>query len=123
VELDLAPILWTVTTDRDPVMREMVRRLVAAYHPERVYLFGSTARADASASSDLDVLVVEPDDVSPDRLRSRLAYKALWGLGVAADVVVMRRSEFETRAGVPTSLPATVLAEGVLLHPRPATEG
>jgi hypothetical protein len=29
---------------RDPVLAEVVRRLVEAYAPERVYLFGSKAR-------------------------------------------------------------------------------
>ncbi len=108
--------LSAVPTPRDPVVREIVRRLVAAYDPERVYLFGSAARGDASPNSDFDVLVIVPDDASPDRLRSRRAYEALWGLGAATDVLVMRRSAFEARAGVPTSLPATVIEEGVLVH-------
>lgn len=103
-------------SERDPVLREIVRRLVAAYEPERVYLFGSAARGHTNPNSDFDVLLIVPDDASPDRLRSRRAYEALWGLGAATDVLVMRRSAFETRAGVPTSLPATVLEEGVLLH-------
>jgi excisionase family DNA binding protein len=108
--------LSAVPIERNPVVTEIVRRLVAAYDPERVYLFGSAARGDANPNSDLDVLVIVPDDASPDRLRSRQAYEALWGLGVAVDVLVTRRGAFEARAGVPTSLPATVLEEGVLLH-------
>jgi hypothetical protein len=35
---------------------------------------------------------------------------------VAVDVLVTRCASFEKRAGVPTSLPATVLKEGVPLH-------
>ena len=31
----------------DPVLGEIVRRLVEAYQPERIYLFGSVARGDA----------------------------------------------------------------------------
>ena len=30
-----------------PVLAEIVRRLAEAYRPERIYLFGSTARGDA----------------------------------------------------------------------------
>jgi excisionase family DNA binding protein len=108
--------LSAVPTERDPVLTEIVRRLVAAYDPERVYLFGSAARGDANPNSDFDVLIIVPDDASPDRLRSRRAYEALWDLGVAVDVLVMRRGTFEARAGVPTSLPATVLEEGVLVY-------
>lgn len=46
----------------DPVLAEIVRRLVEAYQPERIYLFGSVARGDAGPNSDYDLLVVVPDD-------------------------------------------------------------
>ena len=108
--------LATAPTADDPVVAEILRRLVAAYQPERVYLFGSAARGDAGSSSDYDVLVVVPDDASPERLRSRRAYEALWGLGVAVDVLVWRRGAFDARADVPASLPAEVIRDGVLLH-------
>jgi len=100
----------------DRSLDEIVRRLVAAYQPERVYLFGSHARGDAGPDSDFDLLVVVPDDAAPDRCRSRLAYEALRGTGVAADVVVWTRGYFERRREVPASLPAVVSREGRLLH-------
>jgi len=100
----------------DNALDEIVRRLVAAYDPERVYLFGSHARGDAGPDSDFDLLVIVPDDATPDRCRSRLAYEALRGTGVAADVVVWTRGYFERRREVPASLPATVYKEGRLLH-------
>lgn len=102
--------------ERDGVLREIVERLTAAYEPERVYLFGSAARGDTDDDSDYDLLLVVPDDVPPERLRARKAYEALWGLGTAVDVVVWRRGAFEASADAPTSLPAIVLREGVLLH-------
>jgi excisionase family DNA binding protein len=111
-----AAALGPVPAATDTVLGEIVRRLREAYQPERVYLFGSAARGDASAESDYDLLVVVPDDASPERLRSRRAYEVLWGLGVAVDVVVWRRSAFDARAEATTSLPAAVLREGVLLH-------
>jgi predicted nucleotidyltransferase len=95
---------------------EIVRRLVAAYQPERVYLFGSHARGDAGPESDLDLLLIVPDDATPERRRSRLAYEALRGTGVAVDVVVWTRGYFERRREVPASLPAVVHREGRLLH-------
>jgi predicted nucleotidyltransferase len=58
----------------DPALAEAVRRLVEAYQPECVYLFGSVARGDAGPDSDYDLLVVVPDDAPPERRRSRLAY-------------------------------------------------
>ncbi len=103
-------------TERDPVLAEIVRRLVAAYEPERLYLFGSQARAEAGADSDYDLMVVVPDDAPPQRRRSRLAYQVLRGTGRAADVLVCTRSFFDSRVHVRASLPATIVSEGRLLH-------
>ena len=100
----------------DPVLDEIVRRLAAAYEPEAMYLFGSAARGEGGPNSDYDVLLVVPDDASVERLRARRAYEVLWGIGVAVDVLIWRRSAFEDGADVSTSLPATVLREGVLLY-------
>lgn len=100
----------------NPALKEIVERLVAAYRPERIYLFGSHARGDAGPDSDFDILVLVPDDAPPARRRSRLAYEALRGTGMAADVVVWTLGYFEDRREVPASLSATVAREGNLLH-------
>ena len=100
----------------DPKLAEIVRRLVEAYEPERIYLFGSEARGDAGPDSDLDLLVVVPNEAPPERKRSRLAYERLWGTGVAADVLVWTAEGFDSRKHLRASLPATVLREGKLLY-------
>jgi len=100
----------------DRALAEAVRRLIEAYQPERIYLFGSKARGEDGPDSDYDLMVIVPDDAPPERRRSRLAYEVLWGSGVAADVLVWLRSSFERRRRVVTSLPATVLREGKLLY-------
>ncbi len=102
--------------EHDPKLAEIVRRLVEAYRPERIYLFGSVARGEAGPDSDYDLLVVVADDAPPGLRRSRLAYEALCGTGTAADVLVCTRSYFEARRHLRASLPGTVLREGRLLH-------
>jgi predicted nucleotidyltransferase len=101
---------------QDPILTEIVRRLVAAYAPERIYFFGSKARGDAGPDSDYDLLVVVPDDAPPERRDSKLAYRVLWGVGTAVDAVVCRSSWFHARTHLKASLPGTVLREGKLLH-------
>ena len=101
---------------QDPRLAEVVRRLVAAYEPLRIYLFGSVARGEAGPDCDYDLMLIVTDDAPPDRRRSRVAYEALRGTGIAADVLVSTRSRFEQRARVVASLPATVLREGKLLY-------
>lgn len=100
----------------DAVLKEIVRRLVEAYEPQRIYLFGSKARGDAGPDSDYDLLVIVPDDAPPERRRSRLGYESLWGVGTAADVLVWTAADFNSRLHLVASLPATVLREGTLLY-------
>jgi predicted nucleotidyltransferase len=102
--------------DRDPLLAEIVRRLVAVYQPERIYLFGSKARGDAGPDSDYDLHLVARDDAPAEQRDSKLAYTALWGIRAAADVIVCERSRFERRSRVVCSLPATVLREGRILY-------
>ena len=105
-----------MTLERDPKLAEIIGRLVKAYAPESIYLFGSKARGDDGPDSDYDLLVIVPDD-APAALRSaQLAYEVLWGTGTSADVVVSTRSRFDSRKHVVASLPASVLREGKLLY-------
>src|ERR1017187_10268476 len=108
--------VFRTPTASDPVLAEVVRRLLEAYLPERIYLFGSVARGEAGPDSDYDLLLVVPDDAPQERRRSRLAYEVLRGTGAAADVLVCTRSYFEKRRWLQASLPGTVLREGSALH-------
>jgi len=105
-----------MTDARDAILEEMVRRLVEAYEPERIWLFGSRARGNAGPDSDYDLLVVVSDNAASERRRELLAYDVLWGTGRAADVIVWTESAFERRTRVPSSLPATVRREGRVLY-------
>jgi uncharacterized protein len=98
------------------ILREVVQRLVCAYAPERIYLFGSTGRGDTQPDSDLDLMIVVPDNASAVRRRSRLAYQVLRGTGTAVDVLVWTKRSFDERLHLKASLPATVIREGKLLY-------
>lgn len=102
-------------TISDAVVEQVVERLVEFYRPEKIYLFGSAARGEYGPDSDLDFLVVVPDDCPKEIRRSGAIYEVLGDLdlGVPVDVVPWRRSDFEGRAAaVVASLPATVVREG-----------
>jgi predicted nucleotidyltransferase len=109
-------IHFKTPTIGDAALKEVVRRLMEAYSPERVYLFGSVARGDAGPDSDYDIMVVVPDDAIGERRRSRTAYLALWGTGVASDVLVWTARQFDSRLHLAASLPAAVVREGRLPH-------
>jgi len=100
----------------DPLLAQLVGRLVDVYHPERVYLFGSVARGDASPDSDYDLMVVVPDEAPPELQSSKAACAVLWELRMPADVHVLTRHRFDRQLHLRASLPSTVLREGKLLH-------
>ena len=102
---------------RSEAIAEITRRLADVCAPIRIYLFGSVARGDDSADSDLDFLVVVPDDAPDEIFRSGKAVRALWGIPYGADVIPWRQSDFEGRAAhVVASLPATVVREGKIIY-------
>ena len=98
------------------ILGEIVRRLTARFPAERIYLFGSRARDDDGEDSDYDILLVLRETSTPRYRREQEAFRALCGLGVAKDVLVFTRDEFERGSTVVTSLPATVEREGRLLY-------
>ncbi len=102
--------------ESDSRLDEIVERLKRAYNPEQIYLFGSRARGDSGSDSDFDLLVVIPDDAPTERRGSRLAYQALRGTGIAADVLVWTRAYLESRRHLKASLSSPVASEGRLLY-------
>jgi len=100
----------------DPLVTEIVRRLAEVYHPERIYLFGSAARGDAGPDSDYDFMVLVPDQTPLSFRDSGRAYRAVWRLGAASDILVWTRGEFESRVHLKASLPSTILREGRLVY-------
>ena len=79
-----------------------------------IFLFGSHARGDATADSDLDFLVVERGAVPTAEEWVRLR-DALPPLGVPVDVIVMSDDLVRRRRNVPGSLVYTALREGRLV--------
>ena len=100
----------------DPLLDEAVRRLVDAFRPEQIYLFGSRARGDSREDSDYDFMVIVADSDLPPHRRAQHAHRALRGVHVAADILVWTRHEFDHFLPVPGSLAATILREGRLLY-------
>jgi predicted nucleotidyltransferase len=95
----------------------IARAIVERFHPQRVVLFGSYARGDARADSDVDLLVeMESGATPPERAMevSRLFGRRRWSL----DVVVYTPAEVERLRGVTGTLLSVVEAEGKVLYER-----
>ena len=79
----------------DQALRALLDRVVQAFKPEAVYLFGSRAEHRATRDSDWDLLVVVPDETPVEKLNVVAGYNAIRGSGIAADIVPTRKSRFE----------------------------
>ncbi|HWC49871.1 MAG TPA: nucleotidyltransferase domain-containing protein [Solirubrobacterales bacterium] len=96
------------------LIAEASRRLEAATEDSKVILFGSYARGEASASSDLDLLVIEPDAPTPRAESARLR-RELRDLEVALDVIVISRKQAEELGKVPGTMVNEALQTGRIL--------
>jgi uncharacterized protein len=103
--------------DNDPILAEVVRRLVEGLKPERIYLFGSKARGEAGPDSDYDLMVIVPHTEEPGYRLAQKAHTLMWDIGAGADILVWSRGAFDRRLHLRASLPATVVREGKLLYP------
>ena len=101
----------------DALLREIVSRILEVGSPHKVVLFGSRARGEARADSDLDLLIVEASAL-PRYKRSARYLRALTGLFPAKDVVVWTPEEIASWAEVPHAFSTTALREGKVLYAR-----
>lgn len=95
---------------------EIVTRLRAALSPVAIYMFGSYVYGTPGPDSDLDLLVVVESSPLDAYTRDAAAYRALRGIGVAKDVQVHTRREFEERSRLPVSFERTVKEHGKILY-------
>jgi len=69
-------------------MKEIVRRIVEVAKPDRIILFGSRARGDASSGSDVDLLVVKSNVRSRREIADQI-YVMVIAVPVPIDVLVL----------------------------------
>ena len=103
---------WAPTADR---LRTAVDRLVAAARPKQIILFGSYARGDADDHSDIDLLVVERtvEDRYEEMIRLN---RALKGLAIPVDLLVVSEQEFDHRSATPGTVEYIARREGRVLY-------
>lgn len=105
----------------DSLIREIVATIVREADPDTVILFGSRARGNARADSDVDLLIVEREPFSPQRSRRQEAarlYLALRKLAIPNDLLLYSRDEFERLKDSAHHTVGRAQREGRVLHER-----
>jgi predicted nucleotidyltransferase len=94
-----------------------IRRLVERFNPERIILFGSQARGTADDRSDADFLVIT-ELTAKRRVLMLEMDRALSGIGLARDIVVLTPEEFERDREIPGTIARPASKEGKILYER-----
>jgi len=95
--------------------------LVGVIDPSRILVFGSYARGEANADSDIDIAVIT-DSAKATRenlIRCRVALReALSGTGLAIDFILQSGAQFDLAMRQKGSIQASIAKDGVVLYER-----
>jgi predicted nucleotidyltransferase len=81
-------------TVKPSILRDIIRRIVEAAHPDKIILFGSAARGEMGLNSDVDLLVIKGGKFNRWRVTTAI-YGHLSGADAPVDVVVVTPEEVE----------------------------
>ena len=97
--------------ESEEILDEAVRRILSVVRPRRIMLFGSAARGEMGPESDLDLLVVMPDGIHRRQTSAKI-FKALRGIGLPKDVIVVTEEDVAARRSNPSLVIKPALEEG-----------
>lgn len=99
----------------DHILDEIIKRILAVVPAKQVILFGSAARGEMHADSDLDLLVVVPSGLHRRRTAQDI-YRNLIGVGFAADIVVVTEDDVREFKNDPEMIIGPAVDEGRVLY-------
>ena len=99
----------------EAMIQQAVQRITQTARPRKVILFGSYARGDATADSDLDLIVVFEEIPNKHREMARLR-SAVGMVGVGVDVLVFSEDEIKRRSRVPGTVAYWAAKEGRVMY-------
>ncbi len=94
----------------------ITKRIIEAYNPKYIYLFGSYAWGIPEQARDVDLLVVVQESSEKPYRRSIKGYKALKGLEVGKDILVYTDKEFNEICEDPSSLCYKIKMQGKMIY-------
>jgi predicted nucleotidyltransferase len=99
----------------DDLLNKVKHRLVHGFHPDKIILFGSQARGTADDRSDVDILVICRFEGKRRQLMLEMD-RALNGLRLARDVVILTPEEFERDRYIPGTIARPAWLEGKVVY-------
>lgn len=99
----------------DEVTSKIRQRLVDAFDPEKIILFGSQARGTADERSDVDILVICSFEGKRRHLMLEMD-RALDDLDYAFDILILKPEEFLRDRRIPGTIGRYAQQEGRVLY-------
>lgn len=100
----------------EDALEKAVNQIVTGYDPEKIFLFGSMARGDIHADSDIDLLIVKDTDRrSLDRISDVLAFI---NVPVPVEPIVYTPDELQRLQIEKRDFTETVMREAKLIYER-----
>ena len=97
----------------------IVEKIARDVAPQRIILFGSRARGEATDMSDLDLFIVQDSPASNREVRRRIE-SLLWGRRFGVDLIVRRPEEVARNVADGNPFYTRhILGEGRVLYERP----
>jgi len=102
------------------LIRKLSDNIIQLVHPFRIILFGSAARGESNSRSDIDLLVVMPEDTHR-RHTAQFLYRKLKGIGIPFDLIIATPSDLEKYKNNHGLIYKTVLEEGKEIYAKSGT--
>lgn len=112
--MDAAPRQSTIP---DSVLAQVVHKVVQAADPDRIVLFGSSARGEARPGSDIDLLVIKDGDYGYHETMAQL-FRAVADCEREVDIVLITSAQAARYRDSRGLVIRPALKEGRLLYER-----
>ncbi|MDD4760666.1 MAG: nucleotidyltransferase domain-containing protein [Bacteroidaceae bacterium] len=92
----------------DHIVQSMAEKIINAFSPEKIIVFGSWARNEVTKGSDIDFLVITSYEGSKRDIQVAMRRK-LKGFGIPKDVIVASKEEIDQKKDLPGYIYGTAL--------------
>ena len=101
----------------EELIREVIATIVNGYNPSKIILFGSHAKGNSGASSDLDLLIIK-DTTIPRYKRAHQVRELFKVQPCAMDILVYTSSEYNHLLQFKSLIPFIATNEGKIVYER-----
>ena len=105
--------LWEITPEK---VQTAIKKIIEVSRPRKLILFGSYVSGNMHLNSDLDILVVTGDEIENPRKESVRIRRALKGIVMSMDILVVQESKLEELTNMPGLIYREAMRDGEVVY-------